>query len=198
MEKINSSLDLINSIIINSNYIKYDEISSLFNYCKILKDNYYYEKTENNIIENNITENNITENNITENNKIKMIPFDYNCNQKYVYELINLIFEGFIYLASLNEFDLHKYMNVNVNKNIAYLDYTELDIIEYRISEYFENNDEIILKVLDLEPFKYDKETKKYNYTPEEKKRFKSFNRYIEKLFYIAFDNYIINYYFTN
>lgn len=160
-----TSLNIINILIKNTEQIKQNEIKTALYYYKIFKND-------------NET--------ITE----------YNCNQSYIDELSNYIFNGFIYLVSLEEFNLQKYIGSNFKNEFISLDSDSLSNIEYYITEYFNSNETLLYKLLDLETFKYNIDTNTYNYTLLQKVKFKNLKKTLQTVLFKAFDTYIINFHY--
>ena len=169
-----SSLELINILIWNNEQIKTNEIKKSLYYYKILKDE-------------------------SINLDVKLYNerfIDYKCNQDYIDELTNYIFNGMIYLVSLEDFNLTKYIGSRLKNEFISLETEALSVMEYYITDYFDSNDTLLYNLLDLEEFKYNKDTDSYNYTIQQKRKFKSFKKTLETVLYKAFDTYIINFHY--
>jgi len=160
------SLSEINKIITNQEMVKDGEITEMLYYYKI-------QKSQDSEID------------------VKSDAIDYNCNQEYIPQLKHYILNGMIYLFSMEEFNFAEYIGMCMNNDCLDLNWDNWDSIEDKISTYL--YDDLLFKLLDLEVFKYDKETNEYNYTLDEKLRFKNFRKYLRKVFFKIVDTYIYN-----
>ena len=160
------SLAEINKIITNQEMVKDGEITEILYYYKI-------QKSQDSEFD------------------IKSDAIDYNCNQDYIPQLKHYILNGMIYLFSMEEFNIAEYIGMCMNNDCINLNWDNLDSIEDKISTYL--YDDLMFKLLDMEIFKYNKETNEYNYTLDEKLRFKNFGKYLKKVFFKIVDTYIYN-----
>jgi hypothetical protein len=115
-------------------------------------------------------------------------------NQKYINKFKSFLFKTIIYIIKLKAFELKSYF-INRMKNEILIFNDKIFKIEYKLDNYINRNNKLLYKLLYLQEFKIDKETKNSNYDLEDKIKFKKFTKFLPYMIFNLLDIILVNYY---